>query len=364
MNRALLFDRGASLFRRLDIAAGTAVRFEPGDTKTVTLVDIAGNKRVSGGSLLVNSTAAALVAQADRDALVARIVARGFAHERQANVVKTTQALEISRETYASMFGPTTGDRVRLADTELWVEVERDFTVYGDECKFGGGKVIREGMGQATGLPDSATLDLIITNALIIDWNGIYKADIGVKNHLIVGIGKGGNPDVMEGITPGMVVGVNTEVIAGEKMIITAGAIDAHVHYICPQLCEEALASGTTTLIGGGTGPSAGSNATTCTPSQTYMKTMFKATDGQPLNFGFTGKGNDAETVGLIDQVRFGACGLKLHEDWGSTPAVIDAALTVGDEYDVQVNIHTDTLNEAGFVEDTLAAFKGRTVHA
>ncbi|GAA5896085.1 hypothetical protein JCM5296_006240 [Sporobolomyces johnsonii] len=368
VNRALSFDRELAFFKRLDIAAGTAVRFEPGDTKTVTLVAIAGNQLVTGGNLLLNTAARRLTSPDSRASVVQRIVSLNFSHSPEPSALVSTDPAviapyELSREAYASMYGPTVGDKVRLGDTGLWVEVEKDATRYGDECKFGGGKVIREGMGQATGLPDSETLDLIITNALIIDWNGIYKADIGIKSHHIVGIGKGGNPDVMEGVTPGMVVGVNTEVIAGEKMIVTAGAIDAHVHYICPQLCNEALASGITTLIGGGTGPTASTNATTCTPSQTYMQTMMAATDGIAMNFAFTGKGNDSGPAGLEDQVRFGAAGLKLHEDWGTTPSTIDTALAIGDKYDVQINIHTDTLNESGFVEDTIAAFKGRTIH-
>ncbi|BGP20421.1 hypothetical protein JCM10213_001570 [Rhodosporidiobolus nylandii] len=370
-NRALSFDRQAAFFKRLDIAAGTAVRFEPGETKTVTLVAIGGAQRVTGGNLLLNSTLSThLSTPTLSSTALSRLISLGFLHSPNPPQLPAATSDEslipaatLSREAYASMFGPTTGDRVRLGDTELWVEVERDETRYGDECKFGGGKVIREGMGQATGLPDSETLDLIITNALIIDWNGVYKADIGIKNNHIVGLGKGGNPDVMDGVTPGMVVGVNTEVIAGEKLIVTAGAIDAHVHYICPQLCTEALASGITTLIGGGTGPSASTNATTCTPSRTYMHTMMAATDGIALNFAFTGKGNDSGEVGLVDQVRNGAAGLKLHEDWGTTPSTIDTALRVADEYDVQINIHSDTLNEAGFVEDTIEAFKGRTIH-
>ncbi|BGP52043.1 Urease [Rhodotorula kratochvilovae] len=389
VNRTLSFDREKAFFKRLDVPAGTAVRFEPGDTKTVNLVQIAGNQVVSGGNLLLNTTCTKHFADLSLSSqALSRLIALGFAHSPEPAAQPSSDSslllpYELSRESYASMYGPTTGDRVRLGDTELWVEVERDETTYGDECKFGGGKVIREGMGQAANQADSATLDCIITNALIIDWNGIYKArpppflrvsaltlpparaqaDIGLKKGNIVGIGKGGNPDVMDGVTAGMVVGVNTEVIAGEKLILTAGAIDAHVHYICPQLCTEALASGITTLIGGGTGPSAGSNATTCTPSQTYMHAMMAATDGIALNFAFTGKGNDSGPVGLVDQVRFGAAGLKLHEDWGSTPATIDTALQVADEYDVQINIHSDTLNEAGFVEDTIAAFKGRTIH-
>lgn len=225
--------------------------------------------------------------------------------------------------------------------------------MYGDEVKFGGGKSIREGMGQANGRRAEETLDLVITNALIVDWSGIYKADIGVKDGKISGIGKAGSPDIMAGVHPDLVIGSATEVIAGEKLIVTAGALDVHVHYICPQQVQEALAVGTTTMIGGGTGPSAGTNATTCTSSPFYMRHMLAATDSLPMNFGFTGKGNDAERPAQEDIVRAGACGLKLHEDWGSTPAAITTALDVGDDFDVQVNIHTDTLNESGFVEST-----------
>ncbi|KAM0789920.1 hypothetical protein ACM66B_006760 [Microbotryomycetes sp. NB124-2] len=363
VNKALRFDRELSFFRRLDIAAGTAVRFEPGDTKTVSLVPIGGKQLVAGGNYLVNRTPDDMSEQ-DKAETLSNLVQKGFQHEKQDGVDSQGVNGEVlSRETYASMYGPTTGDKVRLGDTELWIEVEDDKTVYGDELKFGGGKVVRESMGQAANKRDEETLDLIITNALIVDWSGIYKADIGIKKGFIVGIGKGGNPDTMQGVTEGMVVGVNTEVIAGEKLIITAGAVDAHVHFICPQLATEALASGITTVIGGGTGPTAGSNATTCTPSQTYMQMMMAATDDVPLNFLFTGKANDSGPLGLVDQIRFGAAGLKIHEDWGATPAAIDASLRVGDEYDVQINIHTDTLNESGFVEDSIEAFKGRTIH-
>lgn len=261
------------------------------------------------------------------------------------------------------MFGPTTGDRLRLADTSLWIEIEKDYTVYGDECKFGGGKVIRDGMGQASGRPSSEVLDLVITNAVVIDWSGIYKADIGVKNGYIHGIGKAGNPDIQDGVSPDLIVGSNTEVIAGEGMIVTAGGLDTHVHYICPQIGEEALSSGLTTVIGGGTGPSAGTNATTCTPSRFYMEAMMLATDGSPLNWGFSGKGNDSGEMGLRDIIEAGAMSLKIHEDWGATPEVIDRSMDVCDEYDIQLNIHTDTLNEAGYVESTVDAFKGRTIH-
>jgi urease subunit alpha len=271
---------------------------------------------------------------------------------------------KMDRKAYAQMFGPTTGDAVRLADTTLWAEIERDFTVYGDECKFGGGKVIRDGMGQSSRhTRDQGVLDTLITNAIIIDHWGIVKADIGIKDGIIVGIGKAGNPDLMDGVQPNMIVGAGTEVIAGEGKIITAGGIDTHIHYICPQQIETALASGVTTMIGGGTGPAAGTSATTCTPGVWHMHRMLEAAEAFPMNLGFTGKGNASFTEPLIEQVQAGAIGLKLHEDWGTTPAAIDACLRVADQYDVQVAIHTDTLNESGFVEDTLAAIGGRTIH-
>ncbi|HTX20516.1 MAG TPA: urease subunit alpha [Candidatus Aquilonibacter sp.] len=269
----------------------------------------------------------------------------------------------MKRAHYADMFGPTTGDKVRLGDTSLMLEVEKDFTVYGDECKFGGGKVIREGMGQAAGIGAKDALDCVITNALILDYTGIYKADIGIKDGLISGIGKAGNPDVMAGVTKGMIIGVTTEVIAGEGLIVTAGGFDSHIHFICPQQAHEAIAAGLTTMVGGGTGPAVGTCATTCTPAPNYIREMLRAVDALPLNFGFTGKGNTAKPAGLADQIKAGAIGLKLHEDWGTTPAAIDCCLGVADEHDVQVTIHTDTLNESTFVEGTIAAFKGRTIH-
>jgi urease subunit alpha len=272
-------------------------------------------------------------------------------------------AQKMTGRQYADMFGPTTGDKVRLGDTSLVLEVEKDHTVYGDECKFGGGKVIREGMGQAAGIGDSDALDCVVTNALIVDWTGIYKADVGFKAGLISGIGKAGNPDVMAGVTPGMVVGVTTEVIAGEGLLLTAGGLDTHIHFICPQQAYEAIAAGLTTMIGGGTGPAVGTCATTCTPGSFYMGMMLQAVDQLPLNFGFTGKGNTALPAGLPEQILAGAIGLKLHEDWGTTPAAIDCCLGVADEYDIQVTIHTDTLNESSFVEETIAAFKKRTIH-
>ncbi|KAF9500001.1 urease [Pleurotus eryngii] len=358
-NAALQFDREKALGKRLDVPAGTAVRFEPGDTKTVTLCAIAGDKIISGGNRLASGS----VDFMKREGIILGLVQKGFGHVPEPGAMDVAMATDMSREAYISMYGPTTGDRVRLGDTALWIEVERDETVYGDEVKFGGGKTIREGMGQATGRSSSSTLDLVITNCLIVDWSGIYKADIGVRSGIIVGIGKAGNPDVMAGVHPSLVIGSSTEVIAGEKLIVTAGAVDVHVHYICPQQVTEALASGTTTMVGGGTGPSAGTNATTCTSSPFYMKHMLAATDGMPMNFGFTGKGNDAEATAMEEIVRAGALGLKLHEDWGSSPAAIERCLDIGDKYDVQVNIHTDTLNESGFVESTIAAFGGRTIH-
>ncbi|CAM4204249.1 urease subunit alpha [Paenibacillus endophyticus] len=270
----------------------------------------------------------------------------------------------MDRKSYAAMFGPTTGDAVRLADTELWAEIEHDYTVYGDECKFGGGKVIRDGMGQSSGaLRDEGVLDTLITNAVIIDHSGIVKADIGIKDGYIVGIGKAGNPDIMDGVHPNMIVGASTEVIAGEGKIVTAGAVDSHIHFICPQQIETALSSGVTTMIGGGTGPATGTNATTVTPGAWHMRRMLEAAEHFPMNIGYTGKGNASFTAPLIEQIEAGAIGLKLHEDWGTTPAAIDACLQAADQYDVQVAIHSDTLNEAGFVEDTLAAIGGRTIH-
>ena len=274
--------------------------------------------------------------------------------------------LSIPRRTYADLYGPTTGDRVRLADTELIIEVEKDFTVYGDEIAFGGGKVIRDGMGQSSRVTRGETpgaLDLVITNALIVDHWGIVKGDIGVKDGRIVKVGKAGNPDTMAGVDPELVVGPSTEVIAGEGKIVTAGGIDAHIHFIAPQQITEALSSGVTTMLGGGTGPATGTNATTCTPGAWNLARMLQATEAWPVNFGFLGKGNASTRAPLAEQLRAGACGLKLHEDWGTTPAAIDTCLSVADEFDVQVAIHTDTLNEAGYVERTIEAIAGRTIH-
>ncbi|NUB27474.1 urease subunit alpha [Azospirillum brasilense] len=271
-------------------------------------------------------------------------------------------AHRIDRAEYAALYGPTVGDRVRLADTDLIVEVEKDHTVYGEEVKFGGGKVIRDGMGQAQTARQGGAVDTVITNALIIDHWGIVKADIGIIGGRIAGIGKAGNPDVQPGVT--IVVGPGTEVIAGEGKIVTAGGIDAHIHFICPQQVDEALNSGVTTMLGGGTGPAAGTSATTCTPGPWHMARMLQAAEGLPINLGFFGKGNASRPDALIEQIAAGACGMKLHEDWGTTPAAIDTCLTVAEETDIQVAIHTDTLNESGFVENTIAAFKGRNIHA
>jgi urease subunit alpha len=271
-------------------------------------------------------------------------------------------AARLPRGIYADMFGPTIGDRVRLADTELFIEVERDFTTYGEEVKFGGGKVIRDGMGQSQLTNAAGAADTVITNALILDHWGVVKADVGLKHGHIAGIGKAGNPDIQPNVT--LVIGPGTEVIAGEGKILTAGGFDTHIHFICPPQIEEALMSGVTSLLGGGTGPAAGTNATTCTPGPWHIARMMQAAEAFPVNLGFAGKGNASLPAALEEMIRGGACALKLHEDWGTTPAAIDCCLSVADAHDIQVMIHTDTLNESGFVEDTIAAFKGRTIHA
>lgn len=269
---------------------------------------------------------------------------------------------KISRSAYARMFGPTTGDKVRLADTELFIEVEKDFTIHGEEVKFGGGKVIRDGMGQSQVARADGAVDTVITNALIVDHTGIYKADVGLKDGLIAAIGKAGNPDTQPGVT--IIIGPGTEIIACEGKILTAGGMDAHIHFICPQQIDEALMSGVTTMFGGGTGPAHGTLATTCTPGPWHLARMIQAFDSIPMNLGLSGKGNASQPKALEEMILGGACSLKLHEDWGTTPAAIDNCLTVADRFDIQVMIHTDTLNESGFVEDTVAAFKGRTIHA
>jgi urease subunit alpha len=271
-------------------------------------------------------------------------------------------AIKLKRAAYADMFGPTTGDKVRLADTDLVIEVEKDFTVYGEEVKFGGGKVIRDGMGQSQITNKQGAVDTVITNALILDHWGIVKADVGLKEGRVASIGKAGNPDIQPAVT--IVIGPGTEIIAGEGKILTAGGFDAHIHFICPQQVEDALMSGVTSMLGGGTGPAAGTNATTCTPGPFHIGRMIQAADALPINLGFAGKGNASRPAALEEMIKTGACCLKLHEDWGTTPAAIDCCLSVGDDMDVQVMIHTDTLNESGFVEDTIKAFKGRTIHA
>ena len=272
--------------------------------------------------------------------------------------------MRVTRDQYADLYGPTTGDRVRLADTELLIEIERDFTSYGEEVKFGGGKVIRDGLGQSsTATRMGGTPDLVITNAIVLDFWGVVKADVGIRDGRICAIGKAGNPDTQDGVTTGLEIGAGTDIIAGEGHILTAGGVDSHIHFIAPQQAWEALYSGVTTMIGGGTGPTAGTSATTCTPGAWHLHRMLEALEGLPLNFGLLGKGNASSAEPLVEQVRAGALGLKLHEDWGTTPAAIDAALRVADAYDVQVAIHTDTLNESGFVEDSIRAIGGRTIH-
>ncbi|GFZ81257.1 urease subunit alpha [Elstera cyanobacteriorum] len=341
-NAALVFDRAAAQGYRLDIAAGTAVRFEPGQSRTVNLVAVSGARKIYG------------FRQATMGALPPAV---------SPGPSPRNGPTRMSRSAYADMFGPTKGDKVRLADTGLIIEVEADYTTYGEEVKFGGGKVIRDGMGQSQATRADGAVDTVITNALIFDAvTGIIKADIGLKDGLIAAIGKAGNPDIQPDVT--IIIGPGTEVIAGEGKIITAGGIDTHIHYICPQQIEEALMSGVTTMLGGGTGPAAGTNATTCTPGPWHIERMLLAADSFPMNLAFAGKGNAALPEALEEQILAGACALKLHEDWGTTPAAIDNCLAVADRYDVQVMIHSDTLNESGFVEDTIAAFKNRTIHA
>ncbi|XP_025082635.1 uncharacterized protein LOC112557159 [Pomacea canaliculata] len=362
-NRHLRFDRVAAIGMRLNIPAGTAVRFEPGESKQVNLVQIGGCRVVRGGNGLCRGA----VTTVDKDKFLKRVLKAGFQHHAQGDVQPGPRE-EMNRQLYAHMYGPTAGDKVRLGDTSLVLEVERDMAVYGDECKFGGGKVLRESMGQAADRPSRDVLDTVITNALVVDAIvGIVKGDIGIKDGFIVGIGKAGNPETMNGVDKRLVVGACTEVIAGEGLLVTAGALDGHVHFICPQLAGEAIASGVTTMFGGGTGPATGSKATTCTPGPNHIRDMMLSTDSLPLNFGFTGKGNTSCPSGvaedLREQVMAGAMGLKLHEDWGSTPSAIDTCLRAADEFDIQVMIHTDTLNESACVEDTIDVFKGRTIH-
>lgn len=342
VNPALDFAREQTKGMRLNIAAGTAIRFEPGEERPVTLVAIGGKQKMFGHRGLTQG-------------------AVGLVNGKE---TYNDKPIELSRKTYASLYGPTTGDRIYLADTGLKIEIEKDYAVYGDECKFGGGKVIRDGMGQSSlatrqeGVPDT-----VITNAIILDYDKIVKGDIGIKDGKIVAIGKAGNPDTMDGVHPELVIGASTEIIAGEGLIVTAGGVDSHIHFICPQQIETAFYSGITTMIGGGTGPATGTNATTCTPGAWHIRRMLEGAEAFPVNLGFLGKGNASGEEALAEQVEAGAIGLKLHEDWGSTPAAIDTCLRVADQYDVQVAIHTDTLNEGGFVEETIKAIKGRTIH-
>ena len=343
VNSALDFDRKQAMGYRLNIISGTAVRFEPGQSRTVELVQLAGKQAIYG----FRGEVMGAVKDSKND-------------DEASNAQQETSTKTVPRQTYVEHFGATTGDKVRLADTCLWLEVEEDLTTYGDEVKFGGGKVIRDGMGQGQ-LLGEAIADTVITNALIVDYTGIYKADVGIKDGLISAIGKAGNADIQPEVT--INIGAGTEIIAGEGKILTAGGIDAHIHFIAPQQCETALMSGVTTMFGGGTGPAQGTLATTCTPGAYHIEAMLKALDDVPMNIGLLGKGNVSLPEPVAEQIRAGAVGLKLHEDWGTTPQAIDNCLTVADEYDVQVAIHTDTLNESGYLQSTLGAFKDRCIH-
>lgn len=361
-NPQLDFDRIKAYGYHLDIPSGTSARFEPGDTKTVTLTQISGLKTIVGGSSVATGT----IDMSHTNTVLRRLKEEGFLHtpEDPPSDRSDIKAYTMDRMAYAMMYGPTVGDTVRLGSSNLRVQVEKDYTAHGDECTFGGGKTLRDGIGQAAGRGDDECADLIIVNALVVDWSGIFKADIGVKDGIISGIGKAGNPDVMDGVNPSLIVGSNTDVIAAEGKILTAGGIDTHVHYICPQQAEESLAAGITTMFGGGTGASTATVAANCTPSKTYIRQMMQALDRLPVNFGVIGKGSDTGKPGLHDQCHAGVAGLKLHEDWGCTPSAIDSCLSVCDEFDIQCQIHSDSLNESGFVERTASAFKGRTVHA
>lgn len=373
VNPALVFDRQPTKGYRLNIASGTAVRFEPGQGREVELVEYAGSKAIYGfrgdvmGPVDTESDAPSIASESilsekkvSENKVSGRKVSGKNTVENSAEPNSDTSKKTMDRANYAQMFGPTVGDKIRLGDTELWIQVEKDFTTYGDEVKFGGGKVIRDGMGQSQ-VTNVIAMDLVITNALILDHWGIVKADVGIKEGRIAKVGKAGNPDVQDNVD--IIIGPGTEIIAGEGSILTAGGIDAHIHFICPQQIDEALMSGVTTMIGGGTGPATGTNATTCTPGPWNIGKMLQATDNMPMNLGFLGKGNASLPEALEEQLEAGVCGLKLHEDWGTTPASIDNCLSVAEKYDVQVAIHTDTLNESGFVDDTIGAFKGRVIH-
>ena len=355
-NKALEFDREKALGYHLNIPSGTSVRFEPGESKHVEVVEFGGSKTIFGFSGLVSGDL-----ESKKQEAIKNINENNFKNVSE-SAEKESNALEISRSRYVALFGPTVGDKVRLADTELVMEIEKDMIKYGDELVFGGGKSARDGLGQASGVLRKDSADLVITNAMIIDpVLGIIKADIGVKDGKILGVGNAGNPNVMDDVD--IVVSSNTEIISGEHTICTPGTIDSHIHFISPQQAIDAICNGVTTMIGGGTGPADGTNATTCTPGEWNIHKMIEAVEEYPLNFGFLCKGNDSREEALLEQVKAGACGLKLHEDWGTTPATINSALNVADKTDTQVAIHTDTLNECGYVDDTISAIAGRAIH-
>ena len=355
-NKALEFDREKSLGFHLNVPSGTSVRFEPGEAKHVEVVEFGGTKTIFGFSGLVSGDL-----ESKREEAVKNINENNFKNISE-NIEGESNSLEIPRNRYVELFGPTVGDKVRLADTDLVIEIEKDMIKYGDELVFGGGKSARDGLGQASGVLREESADLVITNAMIIDpILGIIKADIGIKDGKILGVGNAGNPNVMDDID--IVVSSNTEIISGEHTICTPGTIDSHIHFISPQQAIDAICNGITTMIGGGTGPADGTNATTCTPGEWNIHKMIEAVEEYPLNFGFLCKGNDSLEDALLEQVKAGACGLKLHEDWGTTPATINSALNVADKTDTQVAIHTDTLNECGYVDDTIKAIAGRAIH-
>jgi len=355
-NKALEFDREKSLGFHLNVPSGTSVRFEPGESKHVEIVEFGGTKTIFGFSGLVSGDL-----ESKREEAVKNINENNFKNISE-NIEGESNSLEIPRNRYVELFGPTVGDKVRLADTDLVIEIEKDLIKYGDELVFGGGKSARDGLGQASGVLREESADLVITNAMIIDpILGIIKADIGIKDGKILGVGNAGNPNVMDDVD--IVVSSNTEIISGEHAICTPGTIDSHIHFISPQQAIDAICNGITTMIGGGTGPADGTNATTCTPGEWNIHKMIEAVEEYPLNFGFLCKGNDSLEEALLEQVKAGACGLKLHEDWGTTPATINSALNIADKTDTQVAIHTDTLNECGYVDDTIKAIAGRAIH-
>ncbi len=355
-NKALEFDREKALGFHLNTPSGTSVRFEPGESKHVEVVEFGGTKTIFGFSGLVSGDL-----ESKKQEAIKKINENNFKNISE-NVESESTSLEIPHNRYVELFGPTVGDKVRLADTELVMEIEKDMIKYGDELVFGGGKSARDGLGQASGVLREESADLVITNAMIIDpVLGIIKADIGIKDGKILGVGNAGNPNVMDDID--IVVSSNTEIISGEHTICTPGTIDSHIHFISPQQAIDAICNGVTTMIGGGTGPADGTNATTCTPGEWNIHKMIEAVEEYPLNFGFLCKGNDSREEALVEQVKAGACGLKLHEDWGTTPATINSALNVADKTDTQVAIHTDTLNECGYVDDTIKAIAGRAIH-